>query len=258
MTRSTSKAIMTREQHSRVPPAIDFATTALFLDIDGTLLDIAATPDAVEVPPQLPALLLRLQTLLNGAIAIVTGRRIADADRLLAPVRLIASGVHGCELRVAPDHPVTFANPMDRDVLAAIMQIPNEIAGVLVEPKGSGIAIHYRLSADHRFKIEKRIREIIAGQSTELVVAGGRKVFEIVPRGFSKGSGLEALMELPEFAGRRPLVIGDDVGDVPAFDIALALGGTALKVSGEFFDRSAADFENPTAVRNWLDAVSSA
>jgi len=226
---------------------------ALFLDIDGTLLRMAPTPDAVAVPADLPPLLGALADGLEGALAIVTGRRVSEADRLLAPVKLTASGVHGTELREEPNGPIKMlAEPVPAEVIEMMTSVSRIAEGILVEQKGSGAAVHYRNAPLAQRAIESEVARIIGLSSYDLVLRRGRKVLEAVPRGFSKGQALLDLMRRPPFKGRRPLMIGDDVGDESALIAAEGLSGMGLKVAGEHFRAAEADFGGVHEVRSWL------
>ena len=173
---------------------------ALFLDIDGTLLGMAPTPDAVTVPPGLVQLLDSVAAGLGGAVAILTGRRIADADRLLAPLKLVASGVHGTELRTERGGAVdTLSKEIPPEVIQAMTSIASIASGILVEQKGCGVAVHYRNAPLARRALETRLAAIVAASSYDLVLREGRKVLEAVPSGYSKGTALTALIALPPF-----------------------------------------------------------
>jgi len=229
---------------------------ALFVDIDGTLLAVAPTPDAVTVPAGLVTLLRRVVDGLGGAAAVMTGRRIADADRLFAPLRLAASGVHGTEVRSEPGAPIAaLAPPIPPNVVQAMNDIAHLASGILVEQKGAGVAVHYRNAPLARRALETELAAAISRCAYDLVLRQGRKVLEAVPRGFSKGTALTAIAARPPFAGRRPVMIGDDVGDEPAFEAAERLGGLGLRVAGEHFPPSDSDFGGVGEVRQWLAAL---
>jgi trehalose 6-phosphate phosphatase len=229
---------------------------ALFIDIDGTLLGMASTPDAVSVPAGLVPLLGRLAAGLDGAVALLTGRRIADADRLFAPLRLAASGVHGTELRAEPEGPVsTLAPAMPAGMLQAMHDLEGLAEGILVEPKGAGLAVHYRNAPGARDALEARAAAIAAACPDKFAVRKGRMVIEVVPEGFSKGTALALLASRPPFKGRRPVMIGDDAGDEVALAAAERLGGLALRVAGEHFGPASADFTGVDSVCAWLEAL---
>jgi trehalose 6-phosphate phosphatase len=231
---------------------------ALFIDIDGTLLDVAATPDAVTVPAGLVQLLDSVVTGLGGALAILTGRRIADADRLFAPLALVASGVHGTELRTERGGPIsTLSQEIPACVVQAMDNINRIASGILVEHKGSGVAVHYRNAPLAHAALESEMAAIVAASSYDLVLREGRKVLEAVPLGYTKGSALEMLASRPPFKGRCPVMVGDDVGDESAFLAAERLGGLALRVAGEHYGKESADFEDVRSVRAWLKVLAS-
>ena len=239
-----------------LPPLIDPSTHTLFLDMDGTLLDIAATPGAVVVPATLVSLLEQARLRFGGALAIVTGRRISNTDFLLKPLKLAASGVHGSEMRYAPDGEIICVPVgVHDDIKAELFGLAERIPGVLIEPKGVGVALHYRLVPERKTELENAVRLAIADHGKSLVVAAGRMVLEIIPSGNSKGTAIDRFMQAPPFTGRVPVMIGDDVGDKPAFEAVSARGGLALKVAGENFSQRASDFSGPAAVLDWLRRV---
>lgn len=229
---------------------------ALFLDLDGTVIDIAPTPAGVTIPEDLASHLDRLAQWLGGALAILTGRPIGDVDRLLAPMAPVAAGVHGAELRSLPHGKiVSLTAPIDAEIVHAVQRVAEAHAGVLVELKRASIAVHYRQTPALALPLEAALARILEDGPDHLLLAHGRQVLEIVPRQVSKGSALEAIMCLPAFAGRRPIMIGDDVPDLSAFEAAIRLRGKGLKVAGEQFSEAEADFARPAEVRGWLAAM---
>lgn len=226
---------------------------AFFLDIDGTLIDIAPTPDAVIVPPGLPAMLGRLCGQTGGALALLTGRGIATVDRLFAPVRLPIGAIHGTEIRF-PDGEIA-ASPHVPALAGIRRRLTDFVAahpGALFEDKGSAVAVHFRTDPALQGAVEREVRAA-AEAAGGLVVQPGKMVFEVRPAGASKGHALAAFMAHAAFAARRPLAIGDDVTDESMFAAALRLGGCALRVGAAETDSVATvKFRDPAAVRRWI------
>lgn len=230
---------------------------ALFLDIDGTLLDIAATPDTVDVPPTLVGDLMRIARRLDGALALVSGRRVADADRILRAGSITVAGQHGGELRRAGDATIRRATGLDAltsDARGHVARAASQWPGVILEEKELGIAVHYRLAPWARDALGREVAEIAAASGGGLRVIDGDRVWELVPAGFDKGTAIETLMSAPPFAGRRPVFIGDDVTDEDGFAATLRLGGIALRVGERRAEQSIAPraFSDAAAVRIWL------
>lgn len=233
----------------------DISAHALFIDLDGTLIDIAPSPDEVVIAAGLPSLLARVTQQLDGAFAVLTGRPIADVDRFLAPLLPLAAGVHGAEVRSMIGAAVERrAEPVEAHIVKAVRGVAEREPGAIVELKPASIAVHYRLAPRSEAKIEEALRRILADGLDHLILCRGRKVLEIVPRHVSKGAALEAFMALPPFHGRRPIMIGDDISDLSAMDAAVRLGGRGLKVAGEQFSAAESDFSSPATVRAWLAA----
>lgn len=229
---------------------------ALFLDVDGTLLDLAPTPKGVRVPDGLISILQRLTIAFDGAVAIITGRLISEIDLLLSPLRLPASGVHGAELRTGPNREIERVTAvLPPDVVQSMRKLALANPGVIAEPKGPGLAIHYRLAPHAEADILATLEASLDKHAGVFELLPGKRLFEVIPSGLSKGTALAALSKLPAFRDRTPIMIGDDVGDEAAFAAAEGLHGFALRVAGEHYDEDRADFAGPSSVINWLDQL---
>jgi trehalose 6-phosphate phosphatase len=230
---------------------------SLFLDVDGTLLDLAPTPDAVIVSSALLDELSLAQTRLDGALALVSGRPIDELDRLFAPLRLRASGIHGAEIRYSPFEPTrTLTNDrLSEDAWVALQQLLEDFPGAFAENKGVSFAIHYNLAGPvegELFLVLQRFVRRFAQFELELVA--GHLVFEVKLPGFDKGAAIRRFMARAPFAGRRPVFIADDKMDRPGFETVLALGGIAFSVGSEMAGLSGS-FSKPAGVRAWLGKV---
>jgi trehalose 6-phosphate phosphatase len=228
------------------PPDLD-RTNALFLDLDGTLLEIAPTPELVVVPPGLPDLLTNVHGQLGGAVAIVTGRPIGVIDRLLAPFYASAAGEHGVALRyqdgTVEEMPKGLAVPDTwRDALKAAAE---RWPGVLVEPKPHGVAVHYRLVPERGNDVWRLVRALVPQDHPWFRLIPAREAVEIGPRAASKGHAVERLMAQAPFRGRRPIFVGDDFTDEAGMEAARQFGGEGLRVAEVFGGE-------PAAVRAWL------
>jgi trehalose 6-phosphate phosphatase len=205
------------------------------------------------MPPELTPILSRLQRTLDGAVAVLTGRKIEEVDRLLTPLRLTAGGVHGNELRLEPEGEIEIGSGLvSAPLAAAVERLAHSMPGVMVEQKGISIAVHYRAVPELEPALNVALRGLLDHHSSRLVLSHGRRVFELVPPGATKGTALRELMERPRFRRRRPVMIGDDQPDETALQIAKELGGLGLKVSGEHFQGGATHFSGPAQVRGWL------
>ena len=226
------------------------ARTALFLDFDGTLVDLADQPDSVLVPHDLVRLLEQLSQQLGGALAIVSGRKLADLDHFLTPLRLPAAAEHGAHHRQADGSQVQAASPDLGAVIRQVKAFADSHAGMRAEVKASCVALHYR----HAPQLEALARQVMqhaANSHAGLSLLSGKLVFEIKPAHVSKGRAIEHFMQLPPFAGRHPVFAGDDVTDEAGFAAVQALGGIAIKV-GSGATLAGYRCSNPTAVRHWL------
>jgi trehalose 6-phosphate phosphatase len=204
---------------------------ALFLDIDGTLIDLAETPDGVIVPPDLPRDLKALSDRLGGALALVTGRAISLADQLFSPFQLPIAGLHGAERRDAAGHieRVSISRAFEA-MKQAIALEAKALPGVIVEDKGAAIAAHFRLSPSHQPAVEEMMRRHLRSVAPDWTLQRGKMVVEIRPAAADKGKAVEAFLEELPFRGRRPLSIGDDVTDEAMFHAVNRVGGQSLRV----------------------------
>lgn len=234
---------------------------ALFLDVDGTLVEIATTPHAVRVAPSLLPLLERLRSLCDGALALVSGRRLADLDALFAPLHLPAAGLHGAERRRADGGlaPVPLDAGLLDGVRPALLGFTAARPGLFLEDKGGSLAIHYRKAPQYGAALRRLARGLAAAEP-RLRLIEGRKVVELQPRGCDKGLAIAAFQDEPPFRGRRPVFAGDDTTDEDGFLAVNRLGGVSIKVrQNETRVRppSAARFrvDSGAALRDWLTAV---
>jgi trehalose 6-phosphate phosphatase len=229
---------------------------ALFLDLDGTVIDIAETPQGVRVSPDLPGVLAAVAARLDGALAVISGRPIADIDRLLDPCRFAAAGVHGAELRFAPCADVQRVVATFPKELAARIARLAEIPGVIVENKAAAVAVHYRNAPDGSgAAIEVALAELMREPDGEgLTLLSGKCVHEVKPARLGKDTALAALMAVAPFAGRRPVVVGDDVTDEAAFRVAPDYGGFGVAV-GRMRPFACALLAGPADVRAWLGRI---
>ena len=238
-------------------PRLD-GKTALFLDIDGTLVDIAPVPDAVMVAPGLGDVLQGLRSALDGALALVSGRPLAGIDALFAPLRLPAAGQHGAELRLSGDvPPIALARDPALDIIAEqATEIAVERPGVLVEDKGLSIAIHYRLVPQYRDEVHRLAADLVAASGADIELLPVRMGVELKPRAISKASAIEWFMREPPFRGRVPVFVGDDRTDEFGFAAVLKLGGHAIRVGNLGPSLAPLRIASPHAVRDWLAEAS--
>jgi trehalose 6-phosphate phosphatase len=244
-----------------LPPAPTWAElsqrpTALFLDIDGTLLEFERHPDLVRATDGLIVLLQSISSALGGAVALISGRPLADIDRVFAPWQPFAAGGHGAEVRGSAG---TRLHQPDADQLSHVRQSLDdavvELAGAWVEDKGYGFALHYREAPQHEAEVVRLAHRIAAASHDTLEVQPGVFVQELRPAAFDKGLALDELMTQPPFADRRPVVVGDDRTDEFAFAAAHRYGGISVLVGSR--DDTVAQYRitDPEAVRGWLTEI---
>lgn len=225
------------------------AHAALLLDLDGTLLDIAPTPDSVVVPPALLTTLRSLRAALGDALAVVSGRPIEQIESLLQAVPYAVAGEHGAAIRHAPgaaverpDLPALPAGWLEQAGLVAA-----GIPGVLLERKAHGFVLHYRLAPASGPALHQALLSILGHDAAAFTLMPAHMAWEVKPNAADKGRAVHRLMARPPFAGRVPVYVGDDVTDEDGMRAARQLGGTGLRVQDHFGDAA--------GVRGWLSAL---
>ncbi|MBL8905141.1 MAG: trehalose-phosphatase [Rhizobiales bacterium] len=221
---------------------------AVFLDFDGTLVDIAPAPDAIVVPPDLPRDLRRVCDLLGGAVAIVSGRPLSALDRYLGSAGLVFVGEHGAIRRLPGDRPALEASEWPAGWDAALDRFAADYPALVVERKLSGITLHYRLAPDLSEAARRLGDELIAAHP-EYAIFPAKMAWEIRHRDIGKASAVKFLMTQPPFAGRIPVFIGDDIADEAAIAVVSRMGGHGLHMAKAFGSR-------PARVREWLKSFS--
>jgi trehalose 6-phosphate phosphatase len=236
-----------------LPPSDLLVGAALFLDFDGTLTELAETPDAIRVAPGLGPLLGRLRDRLNGRIAIVSGRSLQDLERHVPASGLAFSGSHGLELRLANGTSLPLQVPPEiHGVRDRVRHFAADRHGLLVEDKPAGVALHYRQAPDEGRRVSD-FMEMLARQNS-LIVQHGNMVVELRPHGADKGDAVRIFMREPEFAGARPVFIGDDLTDEHAFSAVESMGGSGILVGQERVTAAKYRLPSVAAVAEWLEA----
>ena len=236
------------------PPLSLLDGAALFLDFDGTLVELADAPDAIEVPGELPGLLERLVARLGGRLAIVSGRALGDLDRHISCGGVAMAGSHGLELRLADGSAAPVARPSGLDsARAEVRRFAAAGEGLLVEDKPASVALHFRQAPERAAEVAA-FAEALAAR-TGLLVQDGKMVAELRPAGADKGDALRALMREPAFAGARPLFMGDDLTDEHAFAAAAGLGGAGVLVGPARETAARYRLDGVAAVAEWLRAA---
>lgn len=235
-----------------VPP-IPGPFWAYFLDLDGTLVELAESPETVHVDADLPALLETLRGSSDGALALISGRSIDDLDRLFPGREYPAAGQHGFERRDAEGHRFTLPTST-RGRAQARQRLSRVVRGhprLEFEDKGASFALHYRRAPRLAGFAHRSARAVTRSLGSRYAVQAGKRVVEIVPAGRNKGSAIAAFMREAPFAGRTPLFIGDDRTDEFGFAVVNRLGGYSVKVGP---GRTAARWRLPNveAVIDWL------
>ena len=230
-----------------------YPSCALFLDFDGTMVDIAPQPQAVHVPGPLLVVLQDLREYLQGAVAVISGRPIAQIDAFLQPLELPVAGVHGAERRGADGKVhLLHTHPLDH-IEEAARTLAAQHEGLLVESKRGSLALHYRQAPQLEELCVRTMHDAVA-ESPGITMLRGKMVVEAKPGGASKGLAIEDFLAEPPFSGRTPVFIGDDITDEVGFSTVQRLGGLGIKV-GEGHSVAWRRLADPTALRKELEAA---
>lgn len=228
----------------------DFAADALFLDFDGTLVDLAAQPESVVLPAGLITILQRLHRASNGALAIISGRPLEQIDAYLAPMSLAAAGVHGAERRRVDGAIVRLDVPDTGPLLTLLKPLMLTQAGLRLEVKRGAVALHYR-HAPHLAQLCIQTMSCALMQVDGFKLLHGKMVVEATGVAANKGDAVAAFMREAPFAGRRPIYIGDDVTDESAFCRVQSVGGLGIKI-GAGHSHARLRLASPDALHNML------
>jgi trehalose 6-phosphate phosphatase len=234
------------------PDAARYGRFCLFLDVDGTLVEFAATPAEVRIDPSLVTLIDRGSQALGGALAIVSGRTLADLDRLFAPRQWPAAGLHGLERRDALGRTMSSVYGRDRLEGARVMLhvFASQHPGVLVEDKGASLAVHYRQAPGVEDGLKRLLDQLVGDLGGEFELQPGACVLEVRRRGPNKADAIRAFLAEPPFAGRIPVFAGDDLTDEAALAAVERAGGLSISVGDRV--RGRLRFASPRELRAFL------
>lgn len=236
---------------------LDLQKIALLLDVDGTIVDIGPSPAEVHVSDSLVKSLARLHELSGGAVALVSGRRIGDLDRLFSPLTLPSIGGHGAEMRVRDGELFYWARPLPGELRSRLVDAGDLGPGIVVEDKEYSVALHYRKAPQHAERLRHHIadvRKAFQAEPTELLL--GKALFEVKRPGINKGESIRKLMAHAPFIGRAPVFIGDDITDESVFEVLPEIGGKGFGVS-RYFPGLTGVFNSPAQVRSALGSLAS-
>ena len=240
---------------SDLPPRLPEGRWALFLDIDGTLLEHAAHPDSVSVSAELRTLLETVERRLDGALAFITGRSIAAVDQLFDPLKLRIAGLYGLEHRLTPGGQIEAADEPD-DMAALADEIELELASqaVYIERKGPVLAIHTRAAPHLLARATELVEAALARLPPGYRVIAGNAGVELMPLEAAKGAAIRRFMQLDPFTGRRPVFLGDDTSDENGFDTVNAAGGISIRVKSQGETAARFAIEDVASAIAWLGA----
>lgn len=238
--------VLLQDKTRLLPPP---SQAAFLLDFDGTLVDIASTPESVVVPQNLPDILLALRRRCNDALAVVTGRPIEQIDFFLKDIPYAVAGEHGLALRHRPHDPIEWIPmaPMPSDWIRGAKQIKEKYPAIRIEKKHNGLVIHFRAAPELGEMLREEMQSWVDQQKDNFDLYPSKMAWEIRPSGINKGEALGMILKKPPFLGRRPIFIGDDVTDEDGVIIANEMKGVGFRIPR--------DFPNPKTLRLWLASL---
>jgi trehalose 6-phosphate phosphatase len=238
---------------SRAPAASP--DLSLFLDVDGTLVELAETPSEVVVGEPLKTLLTEVSRRLEGAVALVSGRSIETLDAMFEPLVFPAAGLHGVERRGASGERrgASYCDPSLDPARLSLTAFVESHPGTLLEDKGRALALHFRLAPGFESHARQAVSALVRPLAPAYHVQEGKMVLEIKPQEFTKAGAIEEFLEEAPFAGRTPVVVGDDLTDQAGFRLVEGLGGISIAVGHRL--QGQWRFDNPAAVRRWLASI---
>ncbi len=234
------------------PPSLEWC---LFLDVDGTLIELTDTPFDTLANGELKSLLKDVSERLGGALALVSGRSIEYLDALFAPLHLPSAGLHGVERRKATGitQGASFNDSQLDRARTALADLVRNHPGTLLEDKGRTVAVHYRMAPQFEPEVRDSVTAIATTLGPTYHVQAGNMMLEIKPRGFTKGQAIGAFLLEPPFSGRTPVFAGDDLTDLDGFRVVETAGGISIGVGDRVHGTH--QLENPAAVREWLKGI---
>ncbi|WP_144108747.1 trehalose-phosphatase [Paraburkholderia sp. BCC1886] len=239
-----------------LPAVLSPSETAFFFDFDGTLVELASTPDGVIVQPRVITVLNALRNLTNGAVAVVSGRGIDSIDGFLGMPDLPIAGLHGAERRDSngDTQRIGFHDERLLRMERVLAEVVNSHPGMLLEIKGAALALHFRNAPDRETVAREATEKLVADYADAYVLQPGKMVYEIKPKNVDKGRAMRAFLDEPPFVGRQPVFAGDDLTDEKGFAVVNERGGWSIKVgAGDTTARS--HVESVSALLDWLEAI---
>jgi trehalose 6-phosphate phosphatase len=235
-------------------PAAGEAAWALFLDVDGTLLELAEHPDLVVVPEGLVPLLARLKESLGGALALVSGRSLAALDALLGEAGLDAAGCHGAEMRIGGRAAnLAVADSLVPGLAERLAHRAEGIPLAMVEIKSHSVAFHYRPPSLDAARARALVAACLEDLADRFRLLDGKQVVEALPVGAGKGEAIAHFLDHSPYAGRRPVFVGDDVTDEEGFREVNRRGGLSIRVGGTGATEAVFRAASVREVAEWLD-----